>query len=150
MGFFDKFKKKKYDTLLAYNSSFGGDMLGSYSATTVKVYDDTHAIIRNLKASWHGEEPKETNTYVDIEILDGILEVFKEYKYKNYAKLPLSKMKVLDAGTTTYRFEFEGGFEVKFSTNQLLPQKGFEGIDKINDIIAKYTNEEENSSKEID
>lgn len=150
MGFFDNIKKNKYERLIAYSSTFGGDMIGSYSDMKIKVFDDKRAIISSAKSSWHGEEPKKTNIYVDIEILDGILEVFKEYKYKNYAKLPLSKMKVLDAGTTTYRFEFEGGFEVKFSTNQLLPQKGFDGIDKINDIIAKYTNEEENSSKEID
>lgn len=136
---FNKFGKGNSDSyqLVKYQTSFGGDMIGSFSQLSIEKLDDETAIIRSCKAEWYSQDPTVGEYIVPISVLEEVNEVFRDSNLKRCKKLPDSKVFALDAGSTSYSFNFEDKDTISFDTNKIVPKKAYDAIRQIDDIIAK-------------
>lgn len=116
--------------LLEFSYSSGGDMLGSYSFTSVKSLDKDHAIVITGKKDWHGTDAVSHEYKVPKTVLEGIKDIFNKHKMGNSDKAFKSPFKVLDKGSSSYSFVFENK-SVEFDSERLLSSDTRLGIKEI-------------------
>lgn len=123
--------------LSEYSYSVGGGMEGGGSRITVKVYDETRAVVSRESQEWHGAKPEVDEYLVDISILDDIEAVFDKYNMKKWHKKTFTDMFVSDGESYSYSFRFEGRNSVYFSS-QIYPPEYSEKLREFDEIIKKY------------
>lgn len=121
--------------LVEYSTTYGGDMIGSFESTTVKILENGKVLVSYSNSKWHGQDPEVNEYYVSEGVLDEIRAVYDKYGMDKYGNLGMSNIQVLDAGTTSYHFSFDDGGSINFSDNQKVPVKAYEGLKEIDQII---------------
>lgn len=123
--------------LVKYRYSSGGGKAGEVYKETITAYDDTHAIVSISKKDRHDGAETENECLVDIKILEDIQEVFKKYHMKRWDGKKFSNTFVADGPSHSYRFNFDNGRYVHFSS-QLYPEPYANKLSLITKIVKSY------------
>lgn len=129
---------RRHGRLVSYSYGYGGDMNGSHRSVRIKKLDGLTAFMTCSKAEWHYQDPAVEEYHIPISVLSDIEKVYDEYSMYRFERLPMSKFFACDAGTGSWCFEFDDGKSSRFSDNKEIPNKGYEGLRKIQKIIADY------------
>lgn len=133
----------RHERMVAYRYSCGGGMTGGHKERKIFKVDDEKALVIYSSAEWHYEDPEIAEYYVPLSVLKSMEEVFDKYKMHRYNNLPKSKFFALDADTSSYCLEFEGGKSVSFSSTEMVPKKAYDGIREIEEILSEAVNKTE-------
>lgn len=113
----------------------GGDMQGSYHGLTVKNIDNSSALVFYEDAEWHNEAIAVKEYIVPAAVLEDIKTIFNKNKLARCEKASKSKFMVLDAATSSYRFEF-ANTRIHFSSTQNLSKENYAALKEIRKCVA--------------
>jgi len=119
-----------------YTYSSGGDMIGSLYSESVKLVDETHALITKSSNKAYYSKPETSEYLVDAKILDDIKAIFIKYNMYNWNGRRLSNIFVADGASHSYRFYFEDK-DIYFSS-QVVPKLYYSKLEKIDEVISSY------------
>lgn len=131
----DNAAAKEHAPLAAYTYSFGGDMQGGSTFLKIEKSEEGKALVSYSRSEWHNTDPEVAEYLVSDSALKEIEKIYDKNKMYLYPKLGRSNMIALDAGSGSYCFKFSDGSEVQFSSTQNIPDKGYEGLNKIRALI---------------
>lgn len=106
--------------LISYSSSQGGGMLGGYSSTSITYSEDGRCKVSCSNKPMHNQ-PTEHITYYADGLLEKFSELCERYNVISWTDLPDLNITMLDAGTSTDTFTFEGGTIISLSSGKQLP-----------------------------
>lgn len=138
---YKRLTRKKRVRLIEYLCNYGGDMQGGHKRIQVTRIDEVRAYVSVSKADWHNEEPEVKDYYVSNSLIDSISDVYYTYKLGRLKHLPMNPVFACDAGNFTYCFRFEDGTSLCFDTTKLIPQRGYDAVNKIYGLIEEAVKE---------
>ena len=146
----DNAAAKEHAPLVAYSYSYSGDMEGSSTFLKIEKSEEGKALVTSSHSAWHNTDPEVSEYLVPDSVLKEIEKIYDKQKMYNYPALGRSDFIALDAGTGSYCFAFEDGSEIMFSDTQDIPQKGYEGLNKIRALIDEAAKQGERLVKDSD
>lgn len=138
---YKRLTRKKRVRLIEYLCNYGGDMQGEHKRIRVTCIDEVRAYVSVSKADWHNEEPEVKDYYVSNSLIDSISDVYYTYRLGRLNHLPKNPVFACDAGNFTYCFRFEDGTSLFFDTTKLIPQRGYDAVNKIYGLIEEAVKE---------
>lgn len=132
----------KDKNLVKYTYSRGGGMSGGGYSETIRVYDETRAIVSVKQRDWWYEDHEVDEYLVDIKVLEDIREVFNKYHMKNWEGKGFTKYFIPDAESEGYSFSFENLGYAGF-TSQMYPKTYRDKLAEIDEVISRYAENRE-------
>lgn len=122
--------------LIAYSSSEGGGMNGSFSSTSVSYTNDGRCRVNTDNRPFHNQPIKHVKYYADG-LLEKLSEVCERYNVSNWTDLPEQNMFMYDAPTSNVYFTFEDGTKIDLGSRKQYPKQAHELFREIDDLIAE-------------
>ncbi|MGN0665893.1 MAG: hypothetical protein ACI4KF_05145 [Huintestinicola sp.] len=129
-------KVKEHSPLKSYSYNSSGGMTGGHDSIQIRQEDDERAIIITSSAEWHNSDAVIGEYYVPISVLNAVESIFDKHKMYRYNDLPDSKIFAYDAPTSSYQFKYTDGNAVYFSSSDMIPDKGYKGLRKIDELLS--------------
>ncbi|MCR5781220.1 MAG: hypothetical protein K6G90_00650 [Clostridia bacterium] len=122
------------DVLISCSVSTGGGMLGGYRTVSLEIEDSGEATLTVREKETHADREITTVYSASPDAADHIREIINRCDLYNAGKQPYSKMRAMDAETTTLSFRFkEDSFSI--SGEQVLSKKMSEGFREVIDYM---------------
>lgn len=112
----------------------GGSSLGELYRITL---EDNVVTIKSCQGNGYPTEEKSFEIYSDIYYL--IDDIVYEYGMNEWENMPKSEEIVLDAASTSLTIDFRNGKSIKVSSDDILPDNGWEGVNKIVELLEETT-----------
>ena len=111
--------------------SVGGGELGDYD--TICLYEGK---ITAETCEGNGCRPVKKNTDVGADVYWSVTEILDNNNMKDWGELPYSDIEVLDAPTTSFNVTWADGTTLKVTSDQIVPEGGWEAIEEIRKVLA--------------
>ena len=139
--------KFKDDTLKSCSVSTGGGMLGGSRSVSLTREKDGSAVLRISERETHADREITTQYSVDAAALDRVREMVCQYDLYSASKRPYSKIRALDADTTSISFDFAKDY-FRVSEEQVLSEKMREGFREVMRYLESLAVGEGTTTKE--
>lgn len=118
------------DELESCDVSTGGGMLGGYREVRLTRDADGNAVLRIREKQTHADREITTQYPVADAAFDRLREITVQYNLYGASKRPYSKIRALDADTTSVSFDFKKG-DFRVSEEQVLSRRMREGFREV-------------------
>ena len=140
-------KKYAHDELESCEVSTGGGMLGGSSSVRLSKGEDGSVVLLVREKETHADREITTVYQASEAALAHVRELVNDYDLYRASKRPLSKMRALDADTTSIWFDFASGY-FRVSEEQVLSSKMRDGFRHVADYLSSLAVGEGVTTKE--
>lgn len=126
-------------SLQAFSIETGGGMNGGRNILCVRsdVNQNIVTVYKAVNSMWY-LKPQAELYVADSSLINRIQQIIIEEKLYHAPKLPISKIQVFDAPSTSYHASFSDGAYFTYSSNQKLSSKICNANNKIKAVIREY------------
>lgn len=139
--------KFRSDELMSCRVDTSGGMLGGVRNVTLTTDEDGGAVLRVSEKETHADRLITTQYRVSAEAFGRVRDMVSQYNLYGASKRPRSRIRVLDAATTSISFSFSKG-DFRVSEDQVLSGKMRQGFREVIDYLTSLAVGEGTVSKE--